>query len=199
MTTSPRERQVDGSESSMFTRIILPVDGSEASQNARALAGKLGNAFKGRIRLVHWLDVQAFPNALGYGEPVIRKAQEYAESLLQQEQSRLQAVGINAETHLLLSRSRLGECIGDEVKAWQADAVVLGSHGRRGFARVLLGSGAEQILREAGVPALIMRGASSTTTLKRILIAVDGSDASAHALDFATRLAARYEADPCGR
>lgn len=45
-----------------------------------------------------------------------------------------------------------------EATAWQADLIVVGTHGRRGLSRVLLGSGAEQVNRTAPVPVLTVRG-----------------------------------------
>ena len=52
---------------------------------------------------------------------------------------------------------RLGDTVADAARDWGADLVVLGTHGRRGVGRVLLGSGAEQVIRCASVPVLIVR------------------------------------------
>jgi nucleotide-binding universal stress UspA family protein len=48
--------------------------------------------------------------------------------------------------------------VADAVGDWGADLVVVGSHGRRGIGRLLLGSGSEQILRDSPVPVLLVRG-----------------------------------------
>jgi len=66
---------------------------------------------------------------------------------------------VNADT-LLLERAgqRLGHSVADVAGDWGADLVVVGSHGRRGLGRLLLGSGAEQILRTSPVPVLLIRG-----------------------------------------
>ena len=53
---------------------------------------------------------------------------------------------------------RLGRMVADEARGWEADLIVVGTHGRRGLGRVLLGSGAEQIIRDAPVPVLVIRG-----------------------------------------
>ena len=45
-----------------------------------------------------------------------------------------------------------------EARSWQADLIVVGTHGRRGIGRVLMGSGAEQVIRIAPVPVLVIRG-----------------------------------------
>lgn len=51
---------------------------------------------------------------------------------------------------------RLGDVVADDARAWRADLVVVGTHRRRGVGRVLLGSGAEQIIRNAPVPVPVL-------------------------------------------
>jgi nucleotide-binding universal stress UspA family protein len=51
----------------------------------------------------------------------------------------------------------LPEVVADEARRWQADLIVVGTHGRRGVGRMLLGSGAEQVIRMAPVPVLVIR------------------------------------------
>jgi nucleotide-binding universal stress UspA family protein len=69
------------------------------------------------------------------------------------------AMGVNAQSQVLdPSSQRLGESVADEAADWGADLVVLGTHGRRGLGRVLLGSGAEQVIRLCPVPVLVVRG-----------------------------------------
>ena len=117
------------------------------------------SAFGGRLRLVHWLDVDAFPNVFGYGDPVVVDAQRYAHGLLVQESARLEAEGVPTEMRLLLAHHRrLGDSVREDALAWGASAIVLGSHGRKGLTRALLGSGAEQILRASPVPTLVVWG-----------------------------------------
>jgi nucleotide-binding universal stress UspA family protein len=68
------------------------------------------------------------------------------------------AAGVDFDSHLIdFPGQRLGQTIADEATQWGADLIVVGTHGRRGFSRALLGSGAEQILRMAPVPVLVMR------------------------------------------
>ena len=52
---------------------------------------------------------------------------------------------------------RVADIIVREARKWKADLVVMGTHGRRGFGRMVLGSDAEAVLREAGVPVLLVR------------------------------------------
>ena len=143
----------------MFKRVLVPLDDSEGSGRALDFALRWSQVSGGKIRLVHYMDVQAFPNASVYGDPVIQSAQRYAQSFLEEKKSRLEKSGVQVETNLCLAfGKRLGECISEDARAWGADLIVLGSHGRKGIGRVLLGSGAEQIIREAPVPALVIPG-----------------------------------------
>ena len=73
------------------------------------------------------------------------------------------AAGVVAETALLEGLDlRLGDVVADDARAWSADLVVVGTHGRRGVGRVLLGSGAEQIIRQAPVPVLAVRSSRAS-------------------------------------
>ena len=54
---------------------------------------------------------------------------------------------------------RLGEAVVQEADQYSADLIVVGTHGRRGLGRVLLGSGAEQVIRLSPIPVLVIRAA----------------------------------------
>lgn len=175
----------------MFERILVPYDESDGSARALEFAGALALRHGGSVRLVHHFDVQAFPDAGGYGEPVIRAAHQAAQQMLEGARARLRERGIDA--HVMLCRvmgERLGRCIADEARDWGASIVVLGSHGRKGVARILLGSGAEQILREGTTPALVTRGSPPPDgRFRRILVAVDGSPSTRKAVEAALEIA----------
>jgi nucleotide-binding universal stress UspA family protein len=82
-----------------------------------------------------------------HGKGVLARARQVAES-----------ASVPTESVLV---ERFGERLGDAVVAeaakWNADLIVLGTHGRRGVSRLLLGSGAEQVLRLSPLPVLIVR------------------------------------------
>jgi nucleotide-binding universal stress UspA family protein len=71
------------------------------------------------------------------------------------------ALGVNAETALLTvveASDRVYDAIEQEAERWPADLVVIGTHGRRGFRRLLLGSVAEGLIRVTTKPVLLVRG-----------------------------------------
>ena len=73
------------------------------------------------------------------------------------------------------SSAQVGTIIVDSAREWHAQLIVCGTHGRRGIARWLMGSDAEQVLRTSPVPVLLVRqGSTSANT-------VTGADAWAQA------------------
>jgi nucleotide-binding universal stress UspA family protein len=81
--------------------------------------------------------------------------------ILEQARDHVAAAGVAVETQLLTSLvTRVSELIVAQAKACHADLIVIGTHGRHGVDRVLLGSDAEQILRLAPVPVLLVRKAA---------------------------------------
>jgi nucleotide-binding universal stress UspA family protein len=69
-----------------------------------------------------------------------------------------QSAGVEADTVLFDNfGERLPDAVADAARQWEADLIVVGTHGRRGMGRVLMGSGAEQIIRIAPVPVLVVR------------------------------------------
>lgn len=146
----------------MFKRILVPVDGSETSAKALAAAVKLARQNNGRLRLVNVLESLAVADSFGaygsYSEEMVRALREGGESALSTGKAVAQAAGIEADTMLYEKfGQRLGEVVAEAAKLWNADLVVVGTHGRRGVRRLFLGSGAEDVIRLAPVPVLVFR------------------------------------------
>jgi nucleotide-binding universal stress UspA family protein len=142
----------------MYKRILVPVDGSETSTKALVAALQMARESGGRVRLVHTLDELAYLSGFEVSGDLIRLAREYAGKVLQDALEVAKAAGVPANSKLVeAAGARLGEVVAAEAGSWEADLVVVGTHGRRGVSRVLLGSGAEQVLRLAPVPVLAVR------------------------------------------
>jgi nucleotide-binding universal stress UspA family protein len=146
----------------VFQRILVPVDGSDASSHALSTAIALARQSAGRLRLIHVLEDAAYlagydPTGAAAGE-LFRAAREGGERILAQDQARVQAEGLPVDTVFedQLGR-RLAQSVADAAQQWGADLVVVGTHGRRGISRLMLGSGAEEIIRLAPVPVLVAR------------------------------------------
>jgi nucleotide-binding universal stress UspA family protein len=142
-----------------YRRIIVPVDGSPTSNKALVAALNIARDGDGRVRLIHAIDELAFVTGFEAGGEVLAAVREGGERVLAEAAEIAKAAGVNCETMLIdKPGQRLGESVAGAAKMWNADLIVVGTHGRRGIERVLLGSGAEQIIRLAPIPVLVIRG-----------------------------------------
>jgi nucleotide-binding universal stress UspA family protein len=145
----------------MYQRILVPVDGSETSWRALQEAVKLGDS-AARLRLVYVvggiyaLDADGFA-VIDY-EALKQAARQSGERTLALAAEKVQQAGQRAEIALLeTDGQRIATVIEGEARRWQADLIVIGTHGRSGLSRLLLGSVAEGVLRVASVPVLLLR------------------------------------------
>lgn len=142
-----------------YRRILVPVDGSPTSDKALAAALGIARSANGTVRLVHVLDEVAHLRGFESGTAILAAMTEGAGRVLGDAAEAARAFGVDASSKLVdKPGERLGKLIASEAVEWQADLVVVGTHGRRGFERMLVGSGAEQIIRLAPVPVLVIRG-----------------------------------------
>lgn len=146
----------------MYQRILVAVDGSATSDMGLAEAIKLARMTKGRLRLLHVIDELSLSQGLNvYGSGptdwlgALRKA---GADQLAQGKAAAGAAGVQAEAILHESFSgSLAETVAAQASSWPADVIVVGTHGRRGIGRLVLGSDAEKILRLAPAPVLLVR------------------------------------------
>jgi len=149
----------------MYKRILVPVDGSATSQRGLEEAIALARLTGGQLRLLHVVDeLSAAMSMSGQGvvsADVFQLLREGGEQVLAAALALAQAQGVSAETVLIEGFSgRLCDHMLAQAEAWGAEVIVLGSHGRRGVGRLVLGSDAEQIIRTAVVPVLVVRTAT---------------------------------------
>jgi nucleotide-binding universal stress UspA family protein len=146
----------------MYQRILVPVDGSACASRGLSEAIALGRLTHGRIRLVHVIDepfvALGADGAIGASADLVTLAREASQRVLAQAAETVRQAGVPVDDVLLDSfEGRVCELVVDAARAWSADLVVIGTHGRRGVGRMLLGSDAEQILRLSPVPVLLVR------------------------------------------
>ena len=152
----------------MFPRILIAVDGSDTSERALREAIVLAKEGASRLRIVHALDLVIgeieTPYELSEYEASLRAA---GEKILKRAAQRANKAGVNAETSLL-EVLQYGDRVADEIvreaEKWRASLIVIGTHGRRGFKRALMGSVAEGVVRIAGTPVLLIRGKQARAT-----------------------------------
>jgi nucleotide-binding universal stress UspA family protein len=142
----------------LFPHILIATDFSPTAELALAHGVALAQRFASKITVVHAFSIPLVSPAAGAvvpNEDVVLALSEAANKSLDAIVTRVKAKGLDVEGML-----RVG-FPDDEVLA-AADArksalIVVGTHGRRGFRRMLLGSVAESILRRATVPVLVVR------------------------------------------
>jgi nucleotide-binding universal stress UspA family protein len=141
-----------------FNRILVAVDGSPTSNKALAAAFDLARSHGGRVRLVHSVDELQYMSGFDTSAEVGAIIRANGETVLKEAADAAAAAGVDAECGLIDQPGQyLGDIVAREALSWKADLVVVGTHGRHGVGRVLLGSGAEQIIRLSPVPVLVIR------------------------------------------
>lgn len=146
----------------MYQRILVPVDGSETSRRGLDEALRLAAAVGGHVRVLHAIDELSFALAMDAyaGNPGgwLDTLRQQGTQLLARAAAQATAAGVSADTVLRDEfRSPVHQVVNDEARDWGAELIVLGTHGRRGLGRMVMGSSAEQILRSARVPVLLVR------------------------------------------
>ena len=142
----------------LFPKILVPVDGSSTSNKALDYALKIAKQDHSQVRVLHAIDELGYLSSYEYSGELMETARKNGTQVLQNAVVAAQAMNVPTDTRLVdLPGQRLGQTVADEAATWGADLIVVGTHGRRGVGRVLLGSGAEQILRMAPVAVLSVR------------------------------------------
>ena len=146
----------------MYQRILVPVDGSPTSNRGLAEAIALAKLTGGYLRLIHVVDNLSITTAMdgytAYSAEVFESLRAGGAEIIEAARATVAAAGVNIETVLHDNfEGSVHELVIAEADSWKADLIVLGTHGRRGIGRMLLGSSAEYILRIATVPVLLVR------------------------------------------
>lgn len=148
----------------MYKNILVPIDGSPTSKKALDEAVQLARLTGGRIHVLHVVDLYVaatgFEAAGAYMNDLRPVLVQSGEELLAKAKADVESSGVTVETEVFESVSqRVSEIIVERAKSLAADLIVLGTHGRRGIERIVMGSDAEQVVRTAPVPVLLVRHA----------------------------------------
>jgi nucleotide-binding universal stress UspA family protein len=158
----------------MYQRILVPLDGSSTSARGLDEAIRVAKLTHGRIRLFHVIDDLSFALALG-NEPrraddLVKRLRAEGSRILDAAQATVQAAGVDVDIRLDDNfPGSVHDKVVTEATDWGADLIVLGTHGRRGAARLVLGSGAERILRHSPVPVLLVRAPAARDAAAELL------------------------------
>jgi nucleotide-binding universal stress UspA family protein len=157
-----RTASIEGMKS-MYKRILVAIDGSDTSSRALREAIALTKEQDAKLRVIHVMDqVPAFISAETSGQLLAyhEAMRQAGEELLAIAKAEAAKSNIDAEIKLIVIESlatRTPDAIEQEASEWPAELIVIGTHGRRGVRRLLLGSVAEGVARAATKPVLLVR------------------------------------------
>jgi len=149
----------------MYTKILVPVDGSETSRLGLQHAILLAKDQKAALRLLHvvhdYLVAEGRHGLVKSGE-LLKELREHGQTILNDAAASARAQGIDAEMESVETpMGPVGAAIAEYAQQWPADLIVIGTHGRRGIRRLVLGSDAEYVVRTAPVPVLLVRASTA--------------------------------------
>ncbi|WP_436926486.1 universal stress protein [Halosimplex amylolyticum] len=184
----------------MFDRILVPVDGSEASDRAVRYALALADDDT-TVRALAVVDRSAVPERSrdsDLGDRIEASVRETAQSALDEATEACDDADVAATGAIAVGHPT--EEIVEYASANEVDLVVIGAHARGRLARFLRRSVARQVAQHSTMPVLIVRadGPDIDRGIRRILLATDGSESAQHARDYAFGLAAAHDATVYG-
>ena len=144
----------------MFKHILVPVDGSETSLSAVDTAIGLAKAFDSEVTAIYVIDPYPFTGVgadFAYGQDqYLGAAKAEANAAVEAVAQRLTAAGLKADTRIVEAHA-VWRGIADAAEAVGADLVVMGSHGRRGLEKLVLGSVTQSVLTQTQLATLVVR------------------------------------------
>jgi nucleotide-binding universal stress UspA family protein len=185
-------------------RILCPIDFSDFSRRALDHAVAVARWYESTVTVLHVfspMPVAAFgPGPVSF-EPIVLTAADREQLFADTKEFAAAEGAPGIAIEAVLREGNTSVEILEQATSMDADLLVIGTHGRSGFERLVLGSVAEKVLRKAQCPVLTVPRRlpdavpSGPVLFKRILCAVDFSECSMHALTYAVSLA--QEADGC--
>lgn len=146
----------------MFKRILVPVDGSNASGLGLDTAIKLAKDQDAALFILHVVDNRVITQSMGMGGIGVDRLFESLRASGKQVLAKAQARALkhHARTKIILDESSVrsvSDVIVRQARKLRADLIVIGTHGRRGLSRMVMGSDAEGVVRTAPAPVMLVR------------------------------------------
>ena len=135
-----------------FRHVLVATDFGPSSERALAFAGKLAKPFDARITLVYAFELSTWP---AFGSSIGEAREEISRQLANRAASLTQK---GAACRPVVLEGSPAEAIVKAAADLEADAIVVGSHGRHGLTRAVLGSVAERVVRLSTVPVFTIHG-----------------------------------------
>jgi nucleotide-binding universal stress UspA family protein len=149
----------------MYKRIMVAIDDSFMTSKVLGAAIELARTTGAQLAICHAVDETIFaqrnvammlPNSVGKAEYKMRLG---AQGLLGKATETARAAGVEAEARLIESEEKhVSDMLAEASSEWNADLLIVGTHGRRGVERFFVGSVAERLVRKAETSLLLIRG-----------------------------------------
>ncbi|BCG04838.1 universal stress protein A (plasmid) [Paraburkholderia sp. PGU19] len=153
----------------MYNRILIALDGSDTASRALDIALDLAAEHDAQVLPLYVIDVPMIAyNVPGFDPSIIRDAfDEEGKRIASDASARIARRGMTG-TPRVVEVAPPGEDVAHRINEtadeWRADLIVMGTHGRRGFRRMVLGSVAERVLRGAACPVLMIPANTAGST-----------------------------------
>ena len=148
----------------MFKRILVPVDGSRPAEAGLKAAFRMARDQKAGLVLLHVVDENVLVLSgeyagASYLDRLMADMREGGKKILAKAQATAKKHGVTPKTVLVESvgARRVADIIVQQAKKLRVDAIVIGTHGRRGLSRMVMGSDAEEVVRSSPVPVVLVR------------------------------------------
>ncbi|MFC6873086.1 universal stress protein [Halobellus marinus] len=139
----------------MYDSILVPTDGSDASEGAVEHAIELATQYDATLHALYVVDTGAY-SSLEMGAEIVAEAlQEEGKKAVDRIETAAEEAGVSVEATVKTGLAH--RSIVDYVDEEGIDLVVMGTHGRTGVGRFLLGSVAEKVIRTADAPVMTVR------------------------------------------
>jgi nucleotide-binding universal stress UspA family protein len=176
--------------------ILYATDFSPASESALPYVLGLAKQYGAKVHALHVRFPATYPIV---GPEAMPQIMEAAEQQAKLDAQRLHGILANISHDVIVSEGDLWPIITEIVQQQKIDLIIIGTHGRTGVGRVLLGSVAEEIFRKASCPVLtvgphVSKDSERRLEMKQILYATDFSPESLEALPYAVSLAQEHQA-----
>lgn len=202
----------------MFKKILVPLDGSMLAEKVLPYAVRLANRLDAQLYLIRSVEVpHLLSNPRKLGKELVRDAETYLANISRMLSSRTLKPHTEAiRLHTTVVRGDPAREICDFARNLEIDLVIMSTHGRSGFSRLVTGSIATKILHEINVPVMLVRpfGQNYSQLLAetfsgigepysnrfqdeggRLLLTLDGTNLAEAALDPACELASKLQAE----
>lgn len=145
----------------MYQRILVPIDGSPTAEAGLRHAVGLAAALKAKIVLLHVMDDFALlveMSAVANFDAMRDGLRRFGREALARAETVAADAGVTSEAIFREQpQARISAVINEEALKAGCDLIVMGTHGRRGFSRLTMGSNAEAVMRTSVVPVLLVR------------------------------------------